>query len=275
MASPTNVDIRSTSAYPSPPLSTSADRRNLRVAILETEPYLVTAGGTFAELFERLFTKATEDAEAHAARDVVISNFNVVDGVYPVADEFDGLLITGSLADAYDTDTEWINTLSDYLAEAHATSQAKLVGICFGHQILARALGGEVVQNPKGWELAVTSLPLTPASAATKLFPEVADGALRLQEMHRDHVSRAPVGVEVFASSETSPVQGMYVPDKLLTFQGHPEFDEAIVSTMVAEMRRRGAVNNEDAVDALARAAEANHSDMVGRAVVRFLAGEV
>lgn len=176
-------------------------------------------------------------------------------------------------ATAFDCE-KWIINLSDYIYKAYTTSTTRLVGICFGHQIIARALGGVVEQNPKGWEVSVTALSMDSEGIAAKLFPEAAQvGELILQEMHRDHVATVPDGVHIFASSPVSPVQGMFVPKKLLTLQGHPEFNSEVARALVERVIRDGGLTEEQGKDALARVEKKNHGGAVGKAVVRFLSG--
>ncbi|KAK9323127.1 class I glutamine amidotransferase-like protein [Lipomyces orientalis] len=250
--------------------------KKLRLAILETDPDLVTVCGTFADLFKRLFTNGTTEAEERAEKVTLdIATFDVVKGFYPEPDDFDGILLTGSRANAFDNDP-WILQLVQYIIRVHNSSSARLVGICFGHQIIARALGGIVEENSAGWEVSVTKLPLDMTGKGAELFPEAgAEGELRLQQMHRDHVSVPPPGMHVFASSDRSPVQGLYEKGKVLTLQGHPEFNEDVARSLVEIRMLAGQISEAEAKDALARVSVKNHGGDVGKAIVRFLNGMV
>ncbi|KAK9234633.1 class I glutamine amidotransferase-like protein [Lipomyces kononenkoae] len=249
--------------------------KKLRLAILETDPELITVCGTFADLFKRLFTNSTADAQEGAEEVVLdIETFNVVKGLYPEPEYFDGILVTGSRATAFENDP-WILKLVEYVKRVHDSSSARMVGICFGHQIISRALGGIVEENSKGWEVSVTKMQLDNDGAA-KLFPEAAvDGELRLQQMHRDHVAVPPPGMHVFATSEMSPVQGLYEEGKVLTLQGHPEFNEEVARSLVETVIARGMLSDAEGKNALDRVVVPNHGNDVGRAVVRFLTGVV
>ena len=88
-----------------------------------------------------------------------------------------------------------------------------LIGICFGHQIIARALGGEVKKAETGWI----------AGPQTYRGPD--ERPFTVNAWHQDQVTRVPEGLEVFASGDDCPVAGLFEPGRILTFQPHPEFD--------------------------------------------------
>ncbi|KAI9459060.1 class I glutamine amidotransferase-like protein [Boletus coccyginus] len=170
----------------------------------------------------------------------------------PDTTHYDGLLITGSHASAYE-DVEWINKLVAYVARILAEKPSlKIFGICFGHQIIARALGGSCVQNDGRWEVAVTTVQLTPLGKAIFGSDE-----LDIQQSHRDHVPTLPPTAHLLGSTDIAPIQGMAIFDpaatplpadlasdsdvpsialtsiRVLTVQGHPEFTEPIISKML------------------------------------------
>ncbi|KAK9473172.1 class I glutamine amidotransferase-like protein [Dipodascopsis tothii] len=240
-----------------------APARKFTLAVLETDPEMQTVEGSMRELVTQWVGRAD------AADRIAMPSFDVrrAPAKYPDPAAIDGVLITGSRADAH-ADDDWILHLLDYvreLATNPANAHVRIVGICFGHQIVARALGGSVVKNPLGWELSATTLELSPAGQA--LFPAAA-GGLVLHEMHQDHVDRAPPGVDVIASSPTSPVQGLYRADKLLTFQGHPEFSGDVTESLSEIVRQKGDVDDATADDAIARTRVRDHGPYVGQRVV-------
>ena len=113
-------------------------------------------------MFKRLFLRA---AETLAIADLVVEPFDVyLKSDYP-SDEnlktLDGLILTGSKHSAYDNDP-WILKLKDFVLKVHQDfPTVHLLGICFGHQILAEVLGGKVEKNPKGWEVGRTAINVT------------------------------------------------------------------------------------------------------------------
>ncbi|KAG6902442.1 hypothetical protein C0995_016621 [Termitomyces sp. Mi166 len=216
----------------------------------------------------------------HQQHDFELVPYDVVHKMhYPTDDElatYDAVMYTGSASNAYD-DIEWINTLVAFTAriiDAHPT--LKLIGaslsfrviphappnpppqkgICFGHQIIARALGGSCVRNT-AWEVGPTPLHLTPLGKS--LF---AVHSLTIQQMHRDHVPVLPSSnLHLLASTPTSPIQGFvrFFPTAspssppsqihILSLQFHPEFTEPIVSHLISIRAQSGIIPSDVASD--------------------------
>ncbi|KAH6904247.1 cytoplasmic protein [Coprinopsis sp. MPI-PUGE-AT-0042] len=121
-------------------------------------------------------------------------------------DSLDAILITGSPATAYH-DLEWINNLVAFVKHvADNKPHIKLIGICFGHQIIARALGGKCVSNTEGWEVGPT--PITLTELGKELFGVE---SINIEEMHRDHVPAEglPPSFHLLGSTLRAPNQGM------------------------------------------------------------------
>lgn len=137
----------------------------IRLAILEADtPLPGTAsrfksyGGVFTDLFSRATApEPVASSLAITAHDVV----NHPDTAYPSLDDVDAVLITGSKHSAY-LDDAWIVKLVGFTQKALATDgRVKVVGVCFGHQIVGRALGIPVDRNHRGWEVSVTEIALS------------------------------------------------------------------------------------------------------------------
>lgn len=174
-----------------------------------------------------------------------------------------GIVISGSRHNSYDN-TPWIlNTLKTI--KAAYEHGIKMAGICFGHQLIARALGGEVALNPAGWEIAVTT---TKIDSSVGLFPSME--VLRLQQMHRDYVSKAPPGCTVFLSNDNCAIQGMYMKDRYISVQGHPEFNQTTVETLVDTRVKLGIVPEEYGRDAFARAKDPHDGVIVAKAILKL-----
>ncbi|KDQ51913.1 hypothetical protein JAAARDRAFT_40738 [Jaapia argillacea MUCL 33604] len=137
----------------------------------------------------------------------VLDAYNVFDGEYPSEDEVDrykGILISGSAASAYEN-VDWINALIDYVGTIAKTKPAiKLIGICFGHQIIARALSGTCVPNSGRWEVGPTSVDLS--DVGREVFGV---GRFNIEQFHRDHVPSVPPHFEAIGSTGLTPNQGM------------------------------------------------------------------
>jgi GMP synthase (glutamine-hydrolysing) len=134
---------------------------------------------------------------------------------------FAGVVITGS--DAMVSHREpWSEAAAHWLRGA-VEGGAWVFGVCYGHQLLAHALGGAVDDNPRGEELGTTWVERLPAAAGDPLF-----GALpprfRAQSAHRQGVLRAPTGAVALARSDREPLQAMRIGDRAWGVQFHPEF---------------------------------------------------
>jgi len=209
---------------------TTAPKTPLRIAVLEADhPLDGTAAkyGTYRGVFAQLLRSAARALAWDADATLEVTGFDVKRRLVFPADlsSIDAILITGSGANAFD-DTPWIVRLVDYVREVLETqSRVRVVGVCFGHQIVARAMGVKVGRSSVGWEASVTELPL---SAKGK---EVFEGGemLRIFQMHRDIVTALPEGAENLGSTEKCEIQGLYAPGRYISVQGHPEFTEDIV----------------------------------------------
>jgi GMP synthase-like glutamine amidotransferase len=174
----------------------------------------------------------------------------------------DATLIMGSAAGVYDNHLDWMEPLRAYIRAAYA-ARTPMLGICFGHQIMADALGGDVRKSDKGWGLgrhvyAVTS---RPASIGGDL-PEFAIAC-----SHQDQVLTPPTEAETFLASGFTPHAGlMYRNGAAMSLQPHPEFDDDYTIAL-AELRRGKAP---DAVVDAALASVARPSD--SREVAGYLA---
>ena len=153
--------------------------------------------------------------------------FSVVDGIFPPdLDAADGWLITGSKHGAYE-DHDWIPPLEQLVRDIRDKGQP-LVGVCFGHQIVAQALGGKVEKFDGGWSIGRQEY-------------KFEDETLALNAWHQDQVTELPDGAEVIASTDFCANAALIYGDKILTIQPHPEFTAPLVAGLI-EHRGRGNV---------------------------------
>ncbi|PGH19560.1 hypothetical protein AJ80_03896 [Polytolypa hystricis UAMH7299] len=248
-------------------------RPPLRIAILECDiPQDNTRAkyGGYSGVFEALLrssAKALNQPEiVHPDSGLDISKYNVVDDdKYPSLDDIDAILMTGSRHNSYE-DIPWINRLVDFTTKVLAQDRVRIIGICFGHQILGRALGVKVGPNEQGWEVAVYDMDLT--EEGKTLFGVE---KLRLQQMHRDIVHTYPPNTVPLGSTPRCAVQGMYSPRRFIAVQGHPEFNEEIVTEILNKRRYSGVFPDGVYEDGMAKVGNEHDGLIAGKAFLRFL----
>lgn len=160
--------------------------------------------------------------------------YGVSGGAFPKApDACDAYIITGSSADAYG-EADWISSLKAFLSEVRG--RAPLVGICFGHQIMAEAFGGRVARSDKGWGIGLHTY------AVTQRRPWMDDAeAFSIPASHRDQIVETPSNAMVIAKSYFCPIAAIeYEGFPAISFQAHPEFDPEFARALIKENRDAG-----------------------------------
>lgn len=187
----------------------------LRIGLLQcghVVPTLAERHGDYPQLFDRLLAPA----------DLDITTYDVTeDGVPSDVSEQDGWLISGSTCSAYEP-LRWIPPLEEFLRTVVA-ERRPVVGICFGHQVLAQALGGRVEKADGGWGIGAHDYEVVvghPWIGATT--------RARMIASHQDQVSVLPDGAEMFLRTDHCPNAGFTLGDDVMTMQPHPEFERAL-----------------------------------------------
>ncbi len=171
------------------------------------------------ESFVRLFSQSDQPFE--------FREYRITEGEFPNSAECDAYLITGSPKGIYDSDA-WIGRLGQFIRETYAAKR-KLVGICFGHQMLAHHLGGEAKKSDKGWGIGLHPLPIL--KDYPWMDPPLQNGAFYY--CHQDQVTLLPDGAELLAGSQFCP-NGMFLLDnQVLGLQAHPEFTEPVMQRAI------------------------------------------
>lgn len=185
-------------------------------------------------------------------------------------EDVDAVLITGSRFNAFDNDP-WVVRLVGFVKEVLAQDRVKIIGVCYGHQIVGRALGAKVAKSEGGaWEVSVCRVIQT--DKGKELFG--GKEALSIFQMHKDLVYYYPQGVEELGSSGPCKVQGMYIPKKVVTVQGHPEFTEEIVAELLEKRREQKIFGDEIYREAMARVGKPHDGVLVAQAFLKFLVEE-
>ncbi|MFQ5416602.1 MAG: glutamine amidotransferase [Myxococcota bacterium] len=163
-----------------------------------------------------------------------------------------GAVVTGSSAMVTAREA-WSERAAGWLSAAVAR-EVPILGICYGHQLLAHALGGTVRRNPNGREIGTVDVALAPGADSDSLFAEF-DGGLRVHASHLESVTALPPGAIHLASSSLDPNHAFRVGRNAWGVQFHPEFDADIMRGYLAARREAVLSEGLDA-DALTRAVE-------------------
>lgn len=154
-----------------------------------------------------------------------------------------GIVITGSSAFVTDR-LEWSERAARWLPLVVAR-EVPVLGICYGHQLLAHALGGEVGDNPRGREIGTIEVDLTPDAAGDPLLGGLGP-RLVVSASHRQSVLRMPATAQRLASNELDPNQALRYGPRAWGLQFHPEWDEEVARAYLAE---RAEVLREEGLD--------------------------
>ncbi|MGL5523341.1 MAG: glutamine amidotransferase-related protein [Aeromonas veronii] len=206
----------------------------MRLGILDCDrldPDLVDRfGPVYSEMFIRGFQSLAPELEFRV--------WSAIDGELPEdLHECDAWLITGSRHDAY-SDIPWIQALRGWIRRAH-DADVKLAGICFGHQVIAQALGGEVVKSTKGWGLGVSVHPML----ADEPWMAPSRDQIRILASHQDQVALLPPGATRLAGNDFCPNFMFLQGNNIVAIQGHPEFSVEYNRALIE--RRRGLLPDE------------------------------
>jgi GMP synthase-like glutamine amidotransferase len=271
----------------------------LRIAILECDtplPSVLEKYGRYDRIFTALLETAAEGLGLTPEKDLVLSGFDVVDKQeYPNLEDIDAVLLTGSSMyihevlvslltltehDSFESDP-WILKLVEFTEKVLKQDSIRIIGVCFGHQILGRALGVKVGRSDNGWEISV--LPVELSSKGKEIFQQdtlvcqfylplyPSNKTQAIHQMHKDIVHTYPPGVEKLGASPRCLVQGMYKKDAFISVQGHPEFTEGIMIELVKTRNQQGIFDDTQSKDALARSGEHHDGVVIAKAFLRFL----
>ncbi len=190
--------------------------------------------------------------------------YDVCNGVFPEdINECDFYMATGSRHSVYD-DLPWIKQLKSTVKQLHKKKKP-FVGFCFGHQLIAEALGGKVAPSPNGWCVGVHSFEWQ--NMQHWMRPVASDYNLLM--MCQDQVQKLPKNAKVLAGNDQCPVGMFQVGNHTLGIQAHPEFPKAYDQVLMEErVERIGEDKTKAGIKSLSRKV---HTKLIHDWVVNFV----
>ena len=197
----------------------------MKIGILATgitPDSLLDQHGSYADMVAQLITDSGFSFE--------FETYDVRDDVFPVSvTDCDGWIITGSKFNVYQN-LPWMQRLKRLVLDAYEAGRP-VVGICFGHQIIAEAFGGKVEKCADGWGIGLQSYQLIGNSH----YPDPETDQFTINAIHLDQVVEVPENAEVIATSEFCKYAALAYGERILTMQSHPEFsldyEQALLET--------------------------------------------
>lgn len=230
------------------------------VTIIETglvSPKNRERHGSYPQMFERMIGAADSS--------VTFDTVSIPAGESPPdVDGLEAILITGSSAGVYEA-FDWIAPLEDFVRAAHE-KKVPMVGVCFGHQLIAQALGGVVRKSEKGWGLGRHVYDVAPGNGI------VEGERIALAASHQDQVIAPPAGAKTILSSDFAQHAGLlYSGGTTFSVQPHPEFSVGYALACCEMAHDRGHAPDSLVTVAKASLAEPLESARLGSAITRFL----
>ena len=198
----------------------------MHIAILQagrTNPDMPAEFQDYPDMFKTLFAaQISNDGFA-------FSNVPVIDGVFPESvNDYDGYLVTGSAYGVYD-DAAFIADLMAFIQQIFAAGKP-LVGICFGHQAIANALGGHAAKFDGGWGIGTMQVQMVGEADWIPADIERLD----LIHVHQDQVTSLPPQAVRLAESDFCKNAAFSIGNRVFSIQGHPEFTPAYTNALIS-----------------------------------------
>lgn len=191
-------------------------------------PEFLHIGGDYPDYFARLLPEAEWTV------------FDLTQGNFPASsDECDGWITSGSRHSVYDH-VAWISRFAGLIRDFDLR-RVPTVGICFGAQMMAHALGGRVERAEQGWQVGVKVANVIESDL-------LGSGPFRIIHSNADQVVEMALGMRLLATAPTNPIEAIALGDHFLGFQGHPEFDPAYSRELMEA--RRGSMIPSEVIDA-------------------------
>lgn len=233
----------------------------MKLTILETG----RAPGALADIYPR-YPEMVSALLSRVDDSLFFETVSLWDGQpLPPLAGLDAVLVTGSPFGVYDS-PPWIDPLRAFIREAHA-ARLPMVGICFGHQIIADALGGDVRKSEKGWGVGRHTYDIVERAP----WMRDAGASFSLVASHQDQIITPPASARTLArSAHTGHAMLAWADAPILTLQGHPEFSDSFAAALYGA-RRGGALSDDMTDAAIESLARPDDNDLVAEWIAGFL----
>ena len=199
----------------------------MKLCILDNDvldPAAAPIWGSYAAMFERLLRGVGFEGE--------VDVFSARHGQYPASfAPYEAVLLTGSRADAFSSEP-WVLDLQACVTDLLA-QQKKLIGVCFGHQLVAHCLGAKVARAAQGWGVGRTTYTWHEPGLFSDLPEQVS-----LLASHQDQVLALPPGARLLASNAHCPIAAYAIGQQVLCIQAHPEFEPEYSAFLLGKRRQ-------------------------------------
>ncbi len=233
----------------------------MKIALLQCDHVvkeLQPTHGDIPDLFKNLFDRV--------APEVSLSVFNVTKGEYPdlsASDHFDGFISSGARYSVYDNDP-WIFRFKEFVRKLYDHNM-KFVGICFGHQMMAEALGGKCEKSDQGWGVGIKEVKIY--KKMPWMQPEL--DSYRMIVSHADQVMMIPENSEVLGGNSHCPCSIYTVGENFLGIQAHPEFTPAFEKDIMSVREDR--IGKKAINEAIPTLTEQTDEAVVTRWIIHFI----
>ena len=189
--------------------------------------------------------------------------FNVTHQIFPKSlDNFDGIIITGSPASANDKDL-WIKELLSTV-RCSINKKIPIFGSCFGHQVIAKALGSKIIKNPDGWSFGLVKTQVV----ADASWLEGLEKETLVYAAHVEQVKDLPTGAKLLFKTDGCDVAGFSIGNNVFTTQYHPEMSRQFMMALTEELSiKLGKELTDNALSSLNKKA---HTIQFAEAIAKF-----
>lgn len=226
---------------------------------IHSEESRVNWGGTPIEAYIRFFSSIASPIPFEFV------GYEAAQGQFPVSPtECDAWVITGSPRGVYDANP-WIAELMQFVRDSYAAG-TKLVGVCFGHQLIAHALGGKAEKSDLGRNFGLRKVKVD----QHKAWMDAEIEHYSLYFAHQDQVTQLPPKAEILASTETAPIALYSIEQQVFCTQGHPEFSAEIMHCILELLK--GSMDDQE-IAKTRHSIESQQPDnpLIGQWIVNFL----